>query len=170
MAVTNRTGTAISNATANPSVANTPPRSAGRLVRVQEQISSMAADNEATAVLRFFRVKSSDVVASVQISCADATTAGALNVGLYDTSENGSAVVDADLFASAFALTNGPYSNTDITFESGEYTFAEAMKPLWEVLGLSSDPCKDYDVCAVISTTFNGGPTSILLAAELIRP
>jgi hypothetical protein len=168
MAVNNRTATAISNATANPSVANTPPRSPGRLVRVQEVITS-AADDDATSVYRFFRVKSSDIVASVQISCADATTAGALNVGLYDTSENGSAVVDADLFASAFALTNGPYSNTDITFESGEYTFAEAQKQLWEVLGLSSDPCKDYDVCAVVSTTFNGGPTSILLAAELIR-
>jgi hypothetical protein len=169
MAVTNRTGTAISNATANPSVANTPPRSPGRLVRVQEVIAS-AADDSATSVFRFFRVKSSDIVASVQISAADATTAGAINVGLYQTSENGSAVVDADLFASAFDLALGPYSNADITFESGEYTHAEAQKQLWEVLGLSSDPCIDYDVCAVISTTFNGGPTSILLAAELIRP
>jgi hypothetical protein len=169
MAVTNRTATAISNATANPTVANNPPRSPGRLVRVQEVISS-AADDDATSVYRFFRIKSSDIVASVQISCADATTAGALNIGLYDTSENGSAVVDADLFASAFALTNGPYSNTDVTFESGEYTFAEAQKQVWEVLGLSSDPCKEYDVAAVVSTTFSGGPTSILLAAELIRP
>lgn len=168
MAITNRTGTAISNATANPTTFNTPPRSPGRLVRVQEVITS-AADDDATSVYRFFRVKSSDIVASVQISCADATTAGALNVGLYAISENGGAVVDADLFASAFALTNGPYSNVDITFESGEYTHAEAQKPLWEVLGLSADPCTEYDVAAVVSTTFNGGPTSILLAAELIR-
>lgn len=169
MAVTNRTSTAISNATANPSVANNPPRAPGRLVRVASDLT-VAADDSATSVFRFFRIKSSDVVAAVQFSAADATTAGAINIGLYDTSENGGAVVDADLFASALDLSAGPYANADVTFESGEYTYAEAMKQVWEVLGLTSDPCKDYDVCAVVTTNFNGAGTSMLLAANLIRP
>lgn len=168
MAVTNRNSTAIANAIANPATPNTIPRSPGRLVRVQDLVAS-AADDSATSVFRVFRIKSSDIVAAIKISAADATTAGAINVGLYRTAEDGGAVVDADLFASAFDLALGPYSNADITFESGEYTHAEALTPIWQVIGLTSDPGYDYDVCMVISTTFNGGPTSILLAAELIR-
>lgn len=162
MAVTNRNSTAIANLVATPRVINKPPL-AGGMVRAFPGVVASAADDEATSVYRFCRVPSNACIFSVLYSGADASSAGAINVGIYQTADNGGAVVDADLFASAFALTNGPDHNTELAFESGEYTLAESVKPLWEVLGLSSDPCIDYDVCAVISTTFNGGPTAMKL-------
>lgn len=168
MAVTNRTSTAIANMTATPKVLNNPARGVGELKEVAAVVAS-AADDTAASVYRFNRIPSNARVSQVLLSAADATTAGALNIGLYDTAENGGAAVDADLFASALDLSGGPFNNLDVTFESGEYTYAESEKPLWEVLGLSSDPCKDYDLAAVVSTTFNGGPTSIRLAARFVQ-
>lgn len=165
MAVVNRSSTAISNETATPSIANSPPFAAGVLRSIVGSVAS-AADDSATSIGRVLRIPSNACVSAVLLSCADATTAGIVDVGIYQTAENGGAVVDADFFASLFALTNGPYSNTDITFESGEYSFAEADTPLWQALGLTADPHRDYDVAYTITTTFNGGPTRIRLVVN----
>jgi len=99
----------------------------------------------------------------VLLSCAVASTAGAINIGIWQTDGNGDTVVDADLFASAKALITTANTNTDVTFESGVYTYAFADGPLWEALALTEDPQRDYDVVAEVSTTFNGGPTAIHL-------
>jgi hypothetical protein len=164
MAVTNRNSSAIANLVANPRVIN-PPSLAGGNERVFWGVVASAADDSATSVFRFCRVPSNAALYSLLYSGADASSAGAIDVGLYDTADNGGAVVDADFFVSAFALTAGPDSNTELINESGTYTFAKQVQPLWQALGLSSDPCKDYDLCATISTTFNGGPTSMKLVA-----
>jgi len=148
----------ITNVTATPAVKTNAVVGRGVLKEASGTVTP-AATAEANSTYRFCRVPSNARISQVLISAADATTAGALNVGLYDV--DGGAVVDADLFASAFDLSGGPFNNEDITHESGEYTYAEAEKMLWEVLGLSADPSKEYDVVAVVSTAFNGGPTSV---------
>lgn len=122
-----------------------------------------AADDTSASTYRFCRIPSNAVVHQVLLSCAVATTAGAINIGVWQTDGNGDAVVDADLFASAKALITTANTNTDVTFESGVYTYAFADGPLWEALGLSADSQRDYDVVAQVSTTFNGGPTAIHL-------
>lgn len=136
------------------------------LLREIVGVAAPAADQANTDFIHFVRVPSNAIISEVLISAADATTAGALNIGLYDTAEAGGAAVDADLFAAAFDLSGGPFKNQDVTFQSGQYTFAESETPLWEVLGLTEDPHKEYDVVGDISTTFNGGPTSIRLAVR----
>jgi hypothetical protein len=162
MAVSNRNSSAIANLVATPRVINKPAL-AGGAIRGFPGLVTPAADDEATSIFRFCRVPSNLCVHSVLYSGADATTAGAIDLGIYQTADNGGAVVDADLFASAFALTAGPDHNTELAFESGQYTLAESVTPLWQVLGLSSDPCIEYDVAATITTTFNGGPTAMKL-------
>lgn len=162
MAVTNRNSSAIANLVAVPRVINKPAL-AGGMVRAFPGVVTSAADDEATSIYRFCRVPSNACIFSVLYSGADASSAGAIDVGVYQTAENGGAVVDADLFASAFALTAGPDHNTELAFESTQYTFAESVTPLWAALGLSSDPCIDYDIAATITTTFNGGPTAMKL-------
>lgn len=158
MAVVNLKSQQITDMTATPRVPVNGRVQGGALLESSGTVASNADDTIASTY-RFCRVPSNACVSQVLISAADASTAGAVNVGLYQV--DGGAVVDADLFASAFDLSGGPYTNQDITFESGEYTNAEADNPLWEVLGLSADPGIEYDLTAVISTTFNGGPTSI---------
>lgn len=165
MSVVNRTSTAVGNETATPKVLNNPAAEAGRLLEKANVIAS-AADDSQNSIGRFHRVPSNARISQLLISAADATTAGAINVGIYQTAENGGEVVDADLFASAFDLSGGPFNNQDITFESGEYTYLESQMPLWQALGLSSDPCRDYDIAYTITTTFNGGPTAIRLATR----
>lgn len=167
MAIVDRNSTTIANSIATPPVALSPPRNASFLREVAAIITT-AADDTANSVGRFFRVPSNARVSQLLWSSADATTAGVVSVGLYQTAENGGAVVDADLF-STLDLSGGPYNNLDVTFESGEYTYAESEKPLWEVLGLSADPQREYDVAYTITTTFNGGPTAVRLALRYVQ-
>jgi hypothetical protein len=143
-------------------------------------VAAPAANQPDTDTIHFVRVPTNAIISQVLLSAADATTAGALNIGVYYVSEQpplstapGTAIagtaIDADLFASAFDLAGGPYNNQDVTFESGEYTYAESEMPLWEVLGKDSSwaaEVREVDIVGDISTTFNGGPTSIRLAVR----
>jgi len=168
MAITNRNSTAVADMVAVPRVlVNCTKGSTGRLFEVCGYVAN-AADDDATSVFRFCRVPSNARVSQVLLTTGDATTAGNINVGLYQTADNGGAVVDADLFTSALALTGGPFANSDITYESGEYTEAESVKPLWEVLGLTSDPKRDYDVCAVISTTYQAAAVGTIIKVRYV--
>jgi hypothetical protein len=168
MAVVDRKSSLITNVTASPQVVNSP--SLGAPSRLMETAGYLtpAADDTQASIHRFVRLPSNARVSEVLFSTADASTAGAFNLGIYKTADNGGAVVDADLFASAFDLSGGPFNNYDLTYESGEYTYAESVKPLWEVLGLTSDPCVEYDVVATISTTYNGAGTAQLLKVRYV--
>lgn len=156
MSAENLKSTAITNATATPRVLNTAFLSAGRMIEAVGTITPAAAA-EANSTYAFCRVPSNARVSQVLMTAADFTTAGAVNVGIWQTEDNGGTVVDADLFAAALAMQSGPYAHLDITYQSGEYTVAESEKMLWQVLGLTSDPNREYDVRAQVSTQFNGG-------------
>ena len=168
MAQVDRNSNVIANIVATPPTVNKPSDgSASRLFEVAGLVTP-AADDSSGSIHRFVRVPSNARISEVLFSTADASTAGAINIGVYQTAANGSAVVDADLFASALDLSGGPFYNSDQTYESGEYTFAESVKPLWEVLGLTADPCREYDIAATISTTYNGAGTTQLLKVRYV--
>jgi hypothetical protein len=107
-------------------------------------------------------VPSNARVSQVLLSYADATTGGAIDVGVWkrNSADDDWEAVDDDLFASAMVITDGPQWNKDITNESAEYTAAEQEKPLWEVLGLSADPCITYWIGSDITTTFADASTA----------
>lgn len=132
-----------------------------------------AADESASNDLMLVRVPSNARISQVLISHADATTTGAIDIGIWSRSmATGAAVytaVDDDLFASAYVLTSGPVWNFDVTNESAEYTEAEQQLPLWQVLGLASDPGIDYYVGSDITTVFSGGPLAINLKVRYVR-
>src|SRR5690606_23375934 len=113
--MTNRTSTAIANMTASPVTLNNPARGVGALKEVVGVIAS-AADDASASVFRFHRLPRIARVSQVLLSAADATTGGAINIGLRETTANGGAAVDADLFGS-IDLTGGPFNNADVTFE-----------------------------------------------------
>jgi hypothetical protein len=167
MAVVNRNSTAIANATASPVVLNSPALN-GAVLREKVAVVASAADDTVASIGRFFRVKSNARVSFLGVTAADATTAGAIDIGLYDI--NGGAVVDADFFASAFDLSGGPFADSDQKGESAvSYTTANLEKTIWELLSLSADPNKEYDVAYTITTTFNGGPTAIALKMRYVE-
>ena len=163
----NVNSTWIGNAVATPKVLTNSNKSVGRLF-CAKSVATVSATIPANDTVRMVRVPSTARISQVLLSTGDATTAGAINIGIWQTVENGGAVVDADLFASALALTGGPFLNSDQTFESTEYTYAESALPLWEVLGLSADPLREYDVVCEVSTTGNGMDTVIALEVRYV--
>lgn len=158
----NVNSTWITNAVASPVVLTDANESVG-VVKNAKSVATVSATQASGDTIRLVRVPSNARIDAVLLTTGDATTAGAINIGVWQTVENGGAVVDADLFASALALTGGPFTRSDQTWESGEYTYAESCKPLWEVLGLTSDPGREYDIVAEVSTTGNGMGTTMVL-------
>lgn len=168
MAQVDRNSTAIADMVAVPRVPVNPTKgAAGQLFEAVGYVAN-AADDSANSIHRFCRIPSNARVSQVLLTTGDATSAGAVDIGIYQTVDNGSAVVDSDLFASALALTGGPFENAEVTYESDEYTEAESVKPLWEVLGLTSDPCREYDLCTKITTTYNGAAVGQVLKVRYV--
>lgn len=142
------------------------------LLRESCSVVVTAADQSASDDLMFVPIASNARVSQVLVSHDDATTGGAIDIGIWSrTFTDGAyvyAAVDDDLFASAYALTAGPVYNFDVTNESTEYTPTEQSQMLWEVLGLSTDPNLDYVIASDITTVFNGGPLAITLKVRYV--
>lgn len=147
-AVVSVKSTVITNLEAVPNVLNKAYLARGRVHALRGVCTSANGDSIAS-VYRFGRIKSNDLVKQVMIDNATWGAACTMDVGLYDTAGNGAAVVDADFFASAVDM-NAANRALDITRESGVITVANMEKRVWELLGLSADPNKDYEVCGTL--------------------
>lgn len=159
--------TVITNAVATPRVPNNAAIAGGTMVEGIGVATTTATQADDT-VIRMVRVPSNARISSVLLSAADAVTGGKVDVGVFQTAANGGAVVDRDLFGSAVDLTGGPFKDLDVTQESDEYTIAEMGKPLWEVIGLSADSQREYDICLQVETVFSGGPTVMGLKVRYV--
>ena len=95
-------------------------------------------------------VPSNASMRSLTVLC-DAITSAAADFGLYRTTQDGGAAVDADLFGSAVSLATAITTGTNVLHESGVLDIANIAKPLWQVLGLTSDPQVMYDVVATLT-------------------
>jgi hypothetical protein len=161
MAIENLKSSAITNVTATPLVKTNAPIAGGLLKEAVGSITPAAAAS-ATSTYKFLRVPSNCRISQVLLSCADFTTAGAIDIGVFETSENGGAAVDADFFATAIDLSGGPMNDLVCTNESGTNTPAKQEQPLWQALGLSADTGKEYVIGATVTTDFNGGQAMVL--------
>lgn len=149
--------TIISNRAATPRVANDPWVYA-MLKTTGAGIVEVSTDEDSGDILSFTYIRSNAVVKRVLLSCDAVTSAGAMDIGLYQTADNGGAVVDADFFASAQVVTSA-LSNLDVTHESGVYGIEDKDKPLWEALGLSEDPGIWYVIAGTVTTDMGGAGT-----------
>lgn len=155
MAVVNTKATAVTNGDASSQTNNSMKIDGGRL---REKVGTVEAANgdSIASTYRMARVKSGDRISRILLSC-DAITTCAGDVGIYDiASVNSGAVVDADFFASAQSLASA-LVNSDITHEADAadagagFGLADVEKPLWQALGLSSDPGKLYDIVVTLT-------------------
>lgn len=89
----------------------------------------------------------------------DAITSAAADFGVYQTTQNGGAVVDADCFGSAVSLASANTTGTNILHESGVLDIAEIEQPLWQILGLAADPAIDYDIVATLTAAATASGT-----------
>lgn len=150
MAVVTVKSTQITNRDATPSVLNT-GRTAGARLSHKRATVSIANGDSVGSTYRLFDIPSNAVVVSVRLSSPDIGTTTTTDVGIYQNTANGGAVVDADHFGSAVSLSGGAINKSDITHEAAVYTLANGEKPLWEALGLSVDSQRTYDVVLTLT-------------------
>lgn len=93
------------------------------------------------------------------IVLCDAITSAAADFGLYRTTADGGAVVDADFFGSAVSIATAITLGTNVLHESGVLDIANLAKPLWQILGLTSDPQLMYDVVATLTAAATASGT-----------
>lgn len=174
--------TAVTNYNATPRAQNTPGNEGGVLVRAVNGLCAITSGDTQAATLaagastyRFGKVRSSDYIDTVQlVTTADAGTTTVVDIGLYDllTHSNGGTVVDQDFWASSFSLNGGAITrgaasaalSADQTFEAGAAggLITNAEKRVWEQLGLTSDPGKEYDVVLTLTGACDGTATALL--------
>lgn len=145
MAAENLKSGVITNRDASPVVLTT--SNPGRVFLSYGKVE--CAGGDAGSTYRFCTVPSNAKMVRCFYSCDDLGTGVTMNVGLYQTTGNGGAVVDQDFFASALDVATAAVAITEITFERGATLIDELEQPLWQRAGLSADSQRDYDVVAV---------------------
>lgn len=127
----------------------------------------IANGDSIASTYRFFDVPSNAVVDYLRVYC-DAITSAAADFGIYQTTQNGGAVVDADFFGSAVSLAAAITTGTDITHEADAtdagvgYGLADIEKFLWQNLQLTADPARSYDVVATLTAAATAAGTLAL--------
>lgn len=89
----------------------------------------------------------------------DAITSAAADFGVYRTTQDGGAVVDADAFGSAVSIATAITVGSNILHESGVLDISEIEQPLWQILGLTADPGVDYDIVATLTAAATASGT-----------
>lgn len=151
MAVVTTKSSQITNRDATPAVLSN-GRLTGVPVRQTRGKVSIANGDSATSKFLVCSIPSNAIPVDVRVTAPDIGTTTAADVGLYQTTANGGAVADVDFFASALALNAGALAKSSIINEnSAVCTPANSEKPVWELLGLTSDPRRDYDVVLTLT-------------------
>ena len=124
----------------------------GRPLQVMTGVIEVAAADSDTSTYRILRVPSNIVVTSLEVACDALGTSAAYDIGVYDiAANNAGAVVDADEFASGVVMSSA-IGWTNVLEEAAATDKDKIGKPLWERLGLTSDPGKSYDIVATGNT------------------
>ena len=158
MATVNTKATNVTNPDSTPSKANPLHIHLARLYEIVGTVEVAVADSDAS-VYRMARVYSSWRISSVEVF-NDAIQSGAVyDLGLYDIADNAGAVVSQELFASDVTMVSARSTPTELTYEATPTNVDKIEKRLWELLGLTSDPGKWYDIAFTASTVGSGAGT-----------
>lgn len=159
MAVENLKSTAVTNLDTIPRVPNTAGVGAPVALKTVNDYVTISASASTTSTYQMVRIPSTAKVKNVMIE-SEAQGAGKVDVGLYYSSAttdstapaNQGTVIDQDFFASDVDLAS-LVTPTNITNESTTYTLAKRNQPIWQAVGLSSDPGGMFDVVLTVHTT-----------------
>ncbi len=159
MAVANTKSNIITQQDATPPLLVNAVEYGGVLREVVGTVETLAAD-DAASVYRLCRVPSSARISSILLASDAITTASTSDVGLYQTAANGGAVLDADFFATDYDISSAT-AFTEVMLEATATDISKCAKPLWELYGLTSDPCIAYDICVTVNDVTAAGTISM---------
>ncbi len=155
MATEDLKSTAITNRDASPRALTSSYLSEGV---VRESYGKVTTTSSVTtgSTYRMCQVPSSARVSEILLSTAAMGGSSAADLGVYQTTANGGAVVDADFFAAGATLVNA-LTNSQISMTQTVNTITKQGQRLWEALGLSADPQIDYDITFTTTATITTG-------------
>lgn len=160
MAVDHVKSSFITNLDASPVVPNTAGEGGGATLKSIEGSAVAVASSSADATYQLVRIPSNAKVKSLLFESA-AQGAGAFDIGLYyatdgvigkPTSLLAAAAIDQDFFATVIDCASA-VAVTEIVNESGSYTIDKRTQPIWQAVGLTSDPGGNFDIVATVKTT-----------------
>lgn len=158
MAVANRKSTALTNRDATPRVASAGGLVGGLTYGFAATLEAVSGD-DIGSTYRFGTIPSNAYNVKVELWSDDIGTTTIADFGLYRTTADGGAVVDADFFGAAVSLKDGAVGGTRIEHESAVYDLANLEKPLWQAAGATADPGYLYDVVATLTAASDGAAT-----------
>lgn len=141
---------ALTNADATPRVLNPAYLAGGRVRCHRGKCTTVTAAAEANTTMRFCRVRSNDMIKDIRLDHDGFGTGSTMHIGVYQTPDNGGAAVDADFFADSVDVAAAA-KNVQVLNESAFNTLAKLEQPLWQALGLSADPKRDYDIVGTLA-------------------
>lgn len=142
-------GTLVTNRDATPVVISNRALQGAEVKHCRAVFSIANGDSIASKYLHF-QIPSNAIPISVRQTAPDIGTTTAADVGLYRTTADGGAVVDADFFKAATVLNAGAISKSEIV-NGNVITLANGEKRVWELLGLATDPGIQYDVISTLT-------------------
>lgn len=165
MGTSNLKSAQVTNFDASPAVASSKGSGAPYNVNaIDAAITTVSADDTSSTYI-FFRVPSNIIVKGLYLRTAAMGGSSAVNIGVnyaddgryvQDQDKIGD-VIDADFFKAAQSLVSALVIDTDVTAGNILATFSKLSLPLWQALGLSSDPGGHFDIVAAVSTAINTG-------------
>lgn len=160
MAVVTVKSTQITNRDALPRVLNNPHQAGSNKRTVCGTVSIANGDSVGSRYIHC-TIPSNARVSSVRKTHPDIGTTTAGDIGLYKTTADGGAVVDADFFSPASVFNAGAVLATEVGF-GNVLSAANAEKRVWEALGLTADPKINYDVCTTLTGAADAAGTLFL--------
>lgn len=159
MAVANTKATLITNADATPPVLSGGILYNAGLRQAAGTVETLAAD-DAASVYRLCRIPSNARISSIQMASDAITGASATDIGVYQTAENGGAAVDDDFFATDVDISSAT-AFTEYMYEATATNISKVEMPFWQLLGLSADSNRSYDICATVNDVTAAGTISM---------
>lgn len=157
MAVDHVKSSTITNLDASPIVANTAGEGAGAPLKLIDGTAIAVASSSIDATYQFVRIASNAKVKKIWFETA-AQAAGQIDIGLYYATDGeggkptallAANAISQAFFASAVIIT-GAVVITEVTNESGSYTADKRLQPIWQAVGLTSDPGGYFDITGTI--------------------
>ncbi len=158
MAVVTTKSGPITNRDSLPRLKNSPALDGGFLREVVGTCETVSGDSIGSKLI-FCSIPSNSRISQILVYADDIGATTIADFGLYKTTVDGGAVVDADFIGSAISLKDGALNGTDITHESGINDPDDVEKLVWEALGLSADPSCMYDVVATLTAAADAAGT-----------
>ena len=143
MAVVNTLASNLVNLDSTPPVIPAVSVNGSRCRAIVDTVSVAAADDD-TSVYRLARIHSSWIIPFILVFNDAITNGTSYDLGIYQTAENGGAVVSAQAYASAVTMASASTVGVNLAFEARDIT--KINNRVWQDAGLSADSNRFYDL------------------------